>query len=199
MVSSLEKMDDLAHVEQELEDLQSHIKQQFSVLEDLSKVHSQLSSVSQFQDKYQANSRKIGATLERLEEAQGALRSRADELDSRIQTLVNEHHKFKQTFEQTMARCAEEWTQQQDSVRAYINEFENRLKKDFQHTVSRVSKTGMDSTLHRERLEKLDVRVRGLSSSIKNINTTLRAWNGLAIGVTVVGLLGFVVLALVFL
>ncbi|MBE7383334.1 MAG: hypothetical protein F6J95_018195 [Leptolyngbya sp. SIO1E4] len=200
MVSPVEQIDELAYVEQELEDLQNLIKQHFSSVEGLTDIQAQVGDVKQFHETFQTTRRKTEETFQRLEEAQGALRHRTDDLEERVQTLTDEYDELKQAMEQVLVRCVEEWSQQQKSLQTYMGEFESRLQMDLQHAVNRVGKSSRtDSTLYKERLDKLDTRVRGLSGSIKGINSTIRAWNGLAITISVGGLLGVVALALLFL
>lgn len=197
MVSPAEQIDDLAYVEQEIAELQGLIKQQFGATEELNTIQSQLSAISQFQEMLQTSSRKVDTTLEQVEKAQGYLSSRADALEARMQKMSGECAQLKQTLEQTLLRCAEEWAQQQQSMEDYMNEFETRLQKDMQHTLNRLGEAGAASSLFRERLEKLDVRVRGLNNSVKKMGNTLKVWNGIVVASSIVGVLLLVMLGLV--
>ena len=199
MVSPVEQLDELAYVEQELEDLQKLIKQHFRAVEDLNGVQTQLGAVDQLQAKMQTASRKTETTLERVEKTQGNLSERADALENRLKKLANECTQLKQTMDQTMARCAEEWAKQQQSMQLYMEDFEARLQSDMNHAVSRLGEAGIASSVQRERLEKLDVRVRGLSNSVKRMGSTLKAWNTVAIAIAVFGLLGIAIGTLFFL
>ena len=199
MVSPVEQLDELAYVEQELEDLQNLIKQHFRAVEDLNGVQTQLGVVDQLQTKMQTANRKTETTLDRVEKVQGTLNERADALENRLKKLANECTQLKQTMDQTMARCAEEWAKQQQSMQLYMEDFEARLQSDMSHAVSRLGEAGIASSVQRERLEKLDVRVRGLSNSVKRMSSTLKAWNTVAIGIAVFGLLGIAIGTLFFL
>ena len=196
MVSHIEQIDELAYVEQELEDLQNLIKQHFSAVDDLSHIQKQLRALDQHQETIETTSRKADITRERLEKAQGSLNDRADALEARIQQLTHECSQLKQIMEQTLVRCAEEWTQQQQSMQAYLNDFETRIQKDVQYALNRVNGAGAASSTQKERLEKLDVRVRGLSNSVKKMGNTLKVWNGLAVALSAIGLLALAVMSL---
>ncbi|MGF1522964.1 MAG: hypothetical protein ACFBSF_11675 [Leptolyngbyaceae cyanobacterium] len=196
MVSPVEQLDELAYVEQELEDLQNLIKQHFRAVEDLNGVQTQLSAVDQLQSAVKTTNRKTETALERLDKMQGALAERADALETRLKNLTNECTQLRQTMDQTMSRCAEEWTKQQQSMQLYMEEFEARLQSDMSHAVNRLGEAGIASSVQRERLEKLDVRVRGLSNSVKRMGSTLKAWNAVAIGIAVIGMITIAVIAI---
>lgn len=198
MVSSVEQIDDLSYVEKELEDLQALIKQHYGAMEGLSDIQPQLSALSQFRETYQTASRQTEAALERLERSHRTLSDRTDALETRIKKLSDDCAQVKRTMEQVLTQCAAEWTQQQQSLQTYIQEFEERSQNDLNHAINRLSRTGIDSVAQRERLERLDTRVRGLSSSVKSIHATLKTWGGLAIVICAAGFLGIVILMLLF-
>lgn len=194
MVSPVEQIDDLAHIEKELEDLQALIKQHFGTVADLTEIQPQLSMLHQFQDNYQTASHKTETTLARIEQVQKRLSDRVDSLENRFQKISENSASLTQTLEQVLGQCAAEWTQQQEAMQAYLREFEARVQNDVNHAINRLGKNGVDSMAQRERLEKLDTRVRSLSSAVKGINSTLKTWSGLAILISGVGFLGIVVL-----
>ncbi|MEM9007406.1 MAG: hypothetical protein AAGE59_28260 [Cyanobacteria bacterium P01_F01_bin.86] len=198
MVSPVEQLDELAYVEQELEDLQNLIKQHFRAVEDLNGVQNKLSTVDQLKSTVKTTSRKTETALERLDKVQALLNERTDTLENRLKKLTNECTQLKQTMDQTMARCAEEWTKQQQSMQLYMEEFEARLQSDMSHAVNRLGEAGIASSVQRERLEKLDVRVRGLSNSVKRMGSTLKAWNAVAIGISVIGMIAIGVIGVFF-
>lgn len=198
MVSSIEQIDELSYVEKELEDLQSLIKQHYGAIEGLRDIQPQLSALSQFRESYQTASRQSEVALERLERSHRTLSDRADALETRIQKLSEDCAQVKRTMEQVLTQCAAEWAQQQQSVQTYIQDFEERSQNDLNHAINRLNRTGIDAVAQRDRLERLDTRVRGLSSSVKSIHATLKTWGGLAIVICAVGFLGILILMLLF-
>lgn len=195
MVSPVEQVDELAYVEQELEDLQDLIKQHFTAIKELDDVKSKVGAVTQFESAIETVNRKAESTFERFEKGQLILKDRTDVLEARIKKLSSECNQLKQTMDQTMSRCAEEWAKQQNSMQMYMDEFEARIQNDVKHAVNRLGEAGAASSVQRERVEKLDVRVRGLSNSVKRMGNTLKAWNGVAIAISVIGLIAISVVA----
>lgn len=198
MTRSIDQIDDLSHVEKELEDLQSLIRQHFGVMAGLTDMQPQLKTLGQFQETWQTAHRQTETVLQQLQRGQLTLSDRTDKLERQVQQLTDDYRQIKRTMEQVLADCAAEWAQQQQSIQGYLQEFEARTQNDIHHAINRLSRTGVDGMAQRERLERLDTRVRGLSSSVKSINNTLKTWSGLAILISIVGFLGIVVLMMVF-
>ncbi len=102
--------------------------------------------------------------------------------------LSEEMGNMRRQVEQRLAAISGEWERQQESMQVLVDEFEERLKSEMHTALSRVNQGGMNS-LHVDKLEHLDVRVRGIRTSLKNLDREFRMTrNWLSTVVVIVGL-----------
>ena len=95
---------------------------------------------------------------------------------------------MRRQVEQRLATISGEWERQQESMQILVDEFEERLKSELNTALSRANQGGLNS-LHVDKLEHLDVRVRGIRTSLKNLDREFRMTrNWLSTVVVIVGL-----------
>ena len=102
--------------------------------------------------------------------------------------LSEEMGNMRRQVEQRLSVISEEWERQQESMQTLVDEFEERLKSELNSTLNRANQGGLNS-LHVDKLEHLDVRVRGIRTSLKNLDRDFRMTrNWLSTVVVIVGL-----------
>lgn len=102
--------------------------------------------------------------------------------------LSEEMGNMRRQVEQRLATISGEWERQQESMQILVDEFEERLKSELNTALSRANQGGLNS-LHVDKLEHLDVRVRGIRTSLKNLDREFRMTrNWLSTVVVIVGL-----------
>ena len=102
--------------------------------------------------------------------------------------LSEEMGNMRRQVEQRLSVISGEWERQQESMQMLVDEFEERLKSELNNALSRVNQGGLNS-LHVDKLEHLDVRVRGIRTSLKTLDREFRMTrNWLSTVVVIVGL-----------
>lgn len=170
-------LNELEHVEQELEKLRNHFGQSFGVLEGLAKVQAQFEDLAQtYQklkehlDEVKANRgdiAQVAATFNhRFAELEKVIESRWGEVKSELLNVNNELGDAERKLSAELAKQVgdlntvflKEWASYKEAIQVRLDELEARLRTELQVSMNQLSEAELNDQ-HLEKQEKLEHQV----------------------------------------
>lgn len=187
-------LNELEHVEQELEELRNHLEQSFGVLEGLAKVQTQFEDLAQTYQQFKEHLDEVKATRSSTEQLQATFNHRFAELEKVIESrlvevksevfniqnelgnadvslsaeLTKQLGNLKAEVEERLTVFQQEWVSYKKASQTTLNELEVRLKTELQAYMNQLSEAQLNDQ-YLEKQQRLEHQLRAAASCLDDV------------------------------